>query len=384
MKIWSRIQKSKLYGMILNNKRKAAVASILVIIGTQVLNEGTASSFNRLQDKLQGVEIQEGIITPIYQYDAMEQPEMVKEYSKKFGAEILERGFILNLFLHNEKTSPVSIAETSVVVDEIKKIEEPKVYVLAKHREEDNIFSIYILNNDLGEFSKGTVRVTGFCDSSCIKGQKEMTEEEITKAVFSLQEGENIDIPVSSVKGGEIRKIADHTIDLSLFEPYTNITLKYEILDEKNQCIQGDYIGFLTEVDGSPKYAYTAGEGEDLQVHRTVLVDTENDMGKELKLPGSFKMESENVQNVLYTILPTSSCVLTFHVNVKCAGESKKLTSQQYIQRVFVPLYREQGRFWYDVRNFLEKYEMDIYEYNSNPILQKEIAYRPEDYLTES
>lgn len=112
-------------------------------------------------------------------------------------------------------------------------------------------------------------------------------------------------------------------------------------------------------------------------MERSLSIDVDNDKGRELRIPANFVIDGYNVKNVFYVLYPTSSCEVTFHANLKCAGEKRYIETEKFTKKIYIPLYKEEGGNFDSVRGFIEKYDIDKYYYNSNPIIQKEINYIP-------
>ena len=95
---------------------------------------------------------EEGIVTPLLHYEAMPYID-AQEYVEQFGKDVLDYGCIFNVYLFNKKKSPVTISETSIVIDDIKKIQKATLRIIANYSTIDNQLTIYAINNGTKEFS---------------------------------------------------------------------------------------------------------------------------------------------------------------------------------------------------------------------------------------
>lgn len=361
----------------IKNKKIAIFIGILVIIGTQIFqnitNEGTNSVMNSFKD----IEIDDCIITPISYEDSQSISRTLqeaREYSKQYGKDILYEGFTTNIFLRNNKSKSMSISESSIVIDDINKVDNPQVYLFGIYDNVNNIFSLYLVNNNLGELDEGIVEIIVNCvDAST--GHMENLNNEIASQILNVKNNNQILITFKNLRGGEIRKITSYELNLDNIENSSIIGFEY-IISNNNEIIQDGEIGTFFKYNDIVTYTFSAGETPNFPIEKSTIVNVEEDEGKKINIPTNFSIGGENIQSILYTLYPTSSCVLKFHIDFKDTN-NKHIKSDIFEQEVYVPLYEEEDLFWYKLRDFIEKYEIDTYYYNSNPTIQKEIDYSP-------
>lgn len=136
-------------------------------------------------------------------------------------------------------------------------------------------------------------------------------------------------------------------------------------------------LGVISYVNSEICFSSSEGSFSDDVIERSLVVDVNTVKGKKINLPANIIIDENSCKNILYTLYPTSSCEITFHAKIKCAGEKKEIVTEKFVQKIFVPLYKEEYGFFESVRNFIEEYNIDTYYYNSNAFIQKEIDYVP-------
>lgn len=367
----------------IKNKKVAIFIGILIIVGTQIFQNITNEKTNSAMDSFKDIKIDDCIITPIAYDDSQSISRTLQEtrdYSEKYGSDILYEGFTINLFLRNEKSKQMSISESSVVIDNIKKIENPQVYLFGIYDDTNNIFSLYLVNNNCGKLDEGLVKITGgYVDITT--GYKEDLSNEIINQFFNTEIDSQVPIIFKDLRGGEIRRISSYKLELDTIEDSSLIGLGYEISNNGRIIKEGE-IGNFNKYDGVVSYSFSAGEAPNLPIEKFLLVDVEEDNGKSINIPTNFFINEEGMQSISYVIYPTSSCLMKFHIDMKDTN-NKHIKSDTFEQEVFVPLYEDNGLFWFKLRDFIQKYEIDTYYYNSNPSIQKEIDYSPSNRDTD-
>ena len=314
---------------------------------------------------------EESVLTPLYDYESMQYMD-AREYAEQCSEESWDYGCILNVYLSNKKDIPITVSETAVIIDNIIKNVQSEVYIIGVYSETDNILTLYAINNGLGEFEDGQIciRVNHFKEDN---SSRYLTDEEI----IYLLEGNSV-IEIDNLIGGEIRKIAKYNINKEFLRELDLICISYKILDNnEDQIVKDESIGLMGYVGSEIFLSISEGDYSDIIVERSLSIDVDNDKGRELKIPANFVIEGNYLKNVLYALYPTSSCEVTFHAILKCAGKKCEIETEKFTHKIYVPLYKEDGGDFTSVREFIEEYNIDTYYYNSNPIIQKAINYVP-------
>lgn len=355
------------------NKIKKACVFIIPVIVVSFVEYQTGflgDQWNNYFGKLRFIE---GIVTPLHYYEMSEQYD-AKMYSEMYGKEMLDHGCLLNIYVYNEKNKPIMISKTSIIIDEIKTIEQYKVYIVGVYAEIDNSLTIYAVNNGLADFDKGKVYINVEYYNNEF-GEKEAIQEQ----QYSMLGVDKI-LEIEDLHGGEIRKIISYKLDENMMKKLGVIYMFYHIIDENDNLVTESYnetLGLLQYVDSKWWFSISEGVISENAIERSLSIDSDTDSGEEINVPAGFMIEGENWKNIIYAIYPTSSCDLTFHAKVKCAGSKKEIETDVYKQKIYVPLYKDEDNLFISVRKFIEDYSIDTYYYNSNPIIQKDIDYVP-------
>lgn len=364
----------------IKNKKVLIVTGIIVIIGTQFLNIITEKGIKAISDPFKNIEIEDCIIKPISYEDSRSISETLQEtrkYSEEYGGDILYDGVTTNIYLRNNNSRTISISESSIVIDDIKEVKILQIYLIAIYDDVNNLLSLYLVNNSLGELNEGLVEITvGYVDSS-----SRYMSNEIVSQMLNEEISDQILITFKNLRGGEIRKIASYELNLDCIEDLSCIGFDYKI-SNNNEIIQDGKIGisYIREriiIDEEVPLAPGSRE-----IKKLAIVNVKEDKGKKINIPTSFSIDGENIQSILYTLYPTSSCVLKFHIDLKDT-HNNYIQSNVFEQEVYVPLYEDEDLSWDKLIDFIKKYEIETYYYNSNPIIQKEIDYSPPNGATD-
>lgn len=323
-------------------------------------------NFNKL-------EYQEGVLTPLYYYESMQDID-ARVYAEKCIEERWNYGCILNAYVYNKYKKPMTVSETSVFIDDIKIEIQPELYIIGEYSEEENTLTLYVVNNGIGKFDAGQICIS-------IHHLAENSSVYLDESQKLSLLGENGIIDIRGLSGGEIRKLASYNINKTYMEELKLVAISYKIIEkEDNQFVESDSddIGLMGyNNDLGIYFSLSEGDYSNVIVERNLIIDVENDKGRELRIPANFVVEDNYLKCILYALYPNASCELTFHAKIRCAGDSKYIETEKFTQRIYVPLYKEEGGFFSSIREFIKKYNIDIYYYNSNPIMQKEITYVP-------
>lgn len=345
---------------------------MIPILITPVVASLMDNLLDKWHDIFSNLEYREGIITPLKFYEEDLPPSIVKKCAEDFGKEILDYGCVLNSYVQNNKKRPVSISETAIIVDNYQKMIMSKIYIIGMYSEMNDEFFLYAINNGSKNINNSEVEI----NIKYYNEEKKKMDDLDKNELESFLNGSNI-IKIEDLSIGEIRKIATYKLNNVLLQEKGAFTIYYDVAyKEKNRIEhfkQG--IGIICDVDSKIKFSLLDEFGGEEMIERSVII--EDNIGSIYNIPANFIVGENNLKNVLYSIYPISSCELTFHAKFKCAGEDKEIETEQFVQKIYVPLYKEEYGFFYTVREFIEKYNIDSYYYNSNPVIQKEIIYSP-------
>lgn len=355
------------------HRHKNWIITILIpIVLTAIIEYQTGYLGDKLYDRFNELDYEEGIVTPLYYHDALQASE-ARNYAESYGKKRLDEGCILNIYVHNNKSNPIIVSETSIVIDDVEKIIEPKFDVIGVYSEVDNIFELYAINNGLGTLDNNKIQIAMDYYDIEKQDRKEMGTDQIE---FFLQ-GKSV-VKIENLAGGEIRKIASYNLNQEIVRELQQLTIGYDIINEKKNQTEGIHnpIGSFYYMDSKILFSAGDGWGEDT-VQRSLIINVDNDKETELNILANFRVDGNDWKNIFYALFPTSSCKLTFHAKLRCANKKKEIETEKFIQDIYVPLYKEDGGFFWSIREFVTRYDIDTYYYNSNAFMQKEIDYVP-------
>lgn len=365
------------------HRHKNWIITILFpIVLTAVIESQTGYFGDKLYDYFSKLEYKEGVVTPLLYYESMQYMD-AQDYVEQVGKEVLDYGCILNVYLYNKRKSPMAVSETAIVIDKIKKIQQAKLRIIANYSTSDNLFTIYAINNGTKKFSEGKIGISAF--------YYDRTKEtlgcsvDLEKESMRLLLGRDNIIEIKELNSGEIKKVASFNLNKDVIKDLEQIWFLCNIKEKNNIDITDNMVGIGTVayVNSEIHFSYSEGTFSDNLIERSLIVDVDNIEGKKLYVPANIIIEENSCENILYTLYPTSSCEITFHAKIKCAGEKKEIVTEKFVQKIFVPLYKEENGFFESVRKFIEDYNIDTYYYNSNSFMQKEIDYVPVIYNQE-
>lgn len=348
------------------------ITILFPIVLTAIIEYQTGYLGDKLYDCFGKLEYEEGIITPYY-YKNSKLSE-VREYMENYGKGILDEGCVLNLFVYNTRKNPIMISKATLIVDDIKEMMLSKIYIIGMYTEIDNEFELYAINNGLESIRNSEVKI----DIDYYSIDKMKNVELGNKELEIFLNGSSI-VEIDNLSVGEIRKFTSYRVNKTMLQEGTTFRVKYSITYESNGRIESfcQDIGGFDCMNSQVSFRLFNDFGEDQIIERDLLIDTDTDKGRILNIPANFLIEGNDWKNVRYFLYPTSSCELTFHAKLKCAGRKKEMETEKFTQKIYVPIYKEEDGFFYTMREFIEKYDIDTYYYNSNFNIQKEIIYTP-------
>lgn len=376
---------TKLYKWIDEHKITMIISLSTLIITTIITAFFTEITTKFSQDYLNkgnGVEYVDELIAPLFTSDPNKSIEEVKEYSNNYNSEILSDGCAFNTYVKNKKDSSVIISETAIIIDSIDALDELSIFIMGIYSINDNMFTVYAINNDLKDFSYGHIELSGYLSKYDENIIEEKISDEAFECIFQSINNNSSVISIDNLKGGEIRKIDEIEIVSSYFKNNSSIDLKYQVYDDSNGKLMQDlYFGVLVKRNNIIEYVPSEIGAPDNIVERVVVLDTEKlNINDRINIPSNIPIKENETINILYNIFPTSSCNLSFHASIKCAGEDEYIESNRKEHKIYVPLYKTDYYAWDSIRNFIKKYNIENYYYNSNPIIQEEIDYHFYDY----
>lgn len=355
----------------------ASILSILAIVYTAFWTGVGDSLKESVLNYFRSVEYIDSYITPDYSAEYLNTVDAVKRYAESYENKILNESFSFNTFIENNKSVPVFLTKSTIIIDKLEKTHRPYVYVLGIYNKDQEEFSIYAINNDLVDLKNGLVEISGSIIRKNTNQKEDISEDFLCQAFTGV---DTMVLDIKDLKGGEIRRIANYKLDLSFFDDTNFLYLHYCLTESGNsEVLEEAGLGFFAILNDEVGYLYAQGDYEEHSVQRYVVVDVENILSEKksnlINVVTQTYIEPQSVFNVEYNIFPTESCVLTFHSEIQYTGSDTTIISDQHTQEIYVPLYKTDDLFWYTVRKFIEKYEITDYFYNSNPVIQKEIDY---------
>ncbi len=328
---------------------------------------------NIISEATKKVEYEEAAVVPLFYvaYNDSLELSATRSYAEFYGNEVLGNGCVLSAYIHNNKSKAVAVSENALVINKIKKIVEPRVYIIGEYKSDRNMFCLYAINNGQGILDYGEVSLLGSLYNSVTSESGELNQEKL-KELFN----EYTPIQIENLQSGEIRKIAEYEVNQNAVRS-CYYALRYAIVDIVGNNIQKQYsnIGQFTYEDNRVRFYFSQGDSREFTAKRNVLVKTDEDEGKKLYLPANYMVEGNSWKNILFSLYPDTSCMLEFHAEIKCAGQKDTIKTEQFSQEIYVPLYKEEDYFFTTLRSFLSSYENDVYYYNSDMAAQEMFEY---------
>lgn len=346
---------------------------VLPLIIGAVIEQQTGFLSNVISNAFQKVEYKEAAIVPLFcavQNDSLDLGS-ARNYAESYGNDILDNGCVLSVYLQNNKPKSIAVSENALVIDNIRKIEEPRIYVIGEYKTNRNEFWLYAINNGRGILDYCQVDLQGNFLNKITSENGELNQEKLKELLAGYTS-----IEIENLQVGEIRKIAEYKVNgTAVSSSYYG--LSYTASDSAGNNLQKKHtnIGQFTYENNEVIFYYSQGSYEEFIAERSLQVKMDEDKGQKLYLPANYMIESENLKNILFSLYPDKSCELEFHAEIKCAGQKETVETERFTQEIYVPLYKEEDYFFFTLREFLSEYAEDSYFYNSNKLAQKKFEY---------
>lgn len=340
------------------------IAAVFSTLGEKIAEVG----FNKITEPDEKVKYKEGFITPVYKNIEI---DAARKYSENYGYKVLNYGCILNAEFQNQVDEQVLISKASVVIDDIKKETNPKIFLFGIYYEDDNIFDVYAVNNERVDFENGMISLTAEA-----YGESGSTEEFDAQDLLTLF-GEAPYINIDKCYGGEIRKIFSFRMNKEYIKQKKSVLLYYSAATSNGKySTDKTFMASFNVFNESQVYYMDSGGGDfdNVIIERSLIIDTDKDNGKELNVPANFSIEEKSWKSIQFILYPTASCQIKLHAKIKCSDEDDYSETQQFTQDIYVPLYTFEDNF-HKVKNFMKELGADVYYYNTDLARQKTIDF---------
>lgn len=375
----------------LMNKYFSIIIILISVLGISIL----LSEFKRKNSKyVESSDMAETIeghveytyedLTPLYladyEFNKNTFPEN-HEFQKKFTNDGYDKGCVLKAYLTNKNEYSVTVAGSTLVVDEITAIEEPKPVILGYV--DQNQLSIYVLNDGNQKY-EGSIEIGMKYYNESIMEQDYLEEDIVSEILNSKSESTKI-----SLEAGEIVRIKKFDVSFSKLDRWMKENKKNPgiyVIGKCTNSVTGEKdefsMGCLYAADSGRVY-FLRGQGDEYEntIVSPVIIDINGEVPKEYPIAEGYNIDSMSAKNIQMILLPKKSCKIKFHGIIEIAGKDSIYTST-FEEKIIVPLYKNGADNLYsDVVSYLVTQNIDHYYYNEDSFVQSQIAYYAEHML---
>lgn len=308
-------------------------------------------------------------------YIPQDDPPLVTESLDRIehnGQWVYFKGSILRAIVENCSEKTVAVKHTWLAIDQVQPFEERRLVILGHKK--NNRFVIYIVNNGSANINNIKISLTGNYDVE--SGKMFLRDEELANLFSSTVE--NIRFIIPELKSGEIKQIADFSIDTKLLHEYTCgrdwvyicKKVEYDFCCEK----MDKFLASIVWENDHLEVIYCQGGGDDVERYY-VEINSNSEFPQKMELPTDFNINSKSSKQIQVVTYVNESSTVKYHFEFEIAG-NKKLVSKPSEVSIAVPIYETSHGFYHTLREWLVENEIVNYKYNDSPRLQKRIEYR--------
>ncbi len=281
-------------------RHKNWIITILIpIVLTAVIERQTGYLGDKLYDCFSELEYKEGVVTPLLYYESMQYMD-AQDYVEQVEKKVLDYGCILNVYLYNKRKSPIAVSETAIVIDEVKNVEQAKLRVIADYSTNDNVFTIYVINNGTKKFNDGEICIGAFYYDR----NKEVLDcsEDLKKEQLKILLGEDNIIEIKGLNSGEIRKVANFNLNKALIKELGTIYFLSNITNNEgiDTTEHEEGLGVISYVNSEICFSSSEGSFSDDVIERSLVVDVNTVKGKKINLPANIIIDENSCKNIHY------------------------------------------------------------------------------------
>lgn len=295
----------------------------------------------------------------------------------------LREGCILNSYIENITDKNIAISKYKLVIDSIKPCEIPTADIITICN--NNQLFMYVVNNGNVKLENAKVQLLAY--NSGLNGPTEITNEMLS-SIINTQDANN-EIRIPDINPGQILKFATFNMNPDVFDRYNetfgimsiSIYVKTFFEDDEKSEISENPLGTLTNNNGNLDIVLGLG-GYAESIKRNAIIDPYKNTPYDISLHTEFEIESHDTEFLQTYIFTEKTCEPTFHLEIKNAGKDY-IQTKPITQKIFIPLY-DDSLHLYNIKMWIDKYNIENYCYNEDPILQQEIEYNPKgDYISQ-
>lgn len=323
-------------------------------------------------------------VTPLSMFESnLEGEEIYKNryVEKKYAKEGFDKGCVLKTTVTNRKEDSVEISDVTLVIDEIKRLEQVRSVVLGYMY--NNKLEIYLINDGKKNFS-GKVQLSfKYYDEEL--GTEDYLEDYIIERILSPR----VFGKYEELQGGEICRIAQYDISCTELQNWMKEHYENSGIYIVAKVVDG-YSGREYEYDLGCMYAASSnraclewkqGEEYEYPVDNPIVLDPNMENVSSYETGMDYNLESNGTQNIQIVMLATESCEVTFHAAIS-TKDGETVITDQFQEKIFVPLYKNGKQNQYSkVMQYLVWHNISEYYYNQDISIQENIAYRLEDMI---
>lgn len=299
---------------------------------------------------------------------------------KKYTKTGYDKGCVGKIWVKNGKKDSVELSTVTLVVDEIKTLEEARPIVLGYMY--NNKLEIYLINDGKSDFG-GKVQLSfRYYDEE--SGKEDYLEDYVVERVLSPR----VFGKYEELCGGGIARIAQYDISCTELQNWMKEHYENSGIYITAKVIDG-YCGKEYEYDLGCMYALSSsqvrlernpGEEYEYPVENPIVLDPTQEMGRYDRNVDN-ELRSGDIQNIQIAMLATESCEVTFHMEIS-TKDGEKIVTDKLEETINVPFYKNGKQNQYSkVLKYLVRHDIAKYYYNQDSDIQEDIAYKWEDMV---
>lgn len=279
---------------------------------------------------------------------------------------------LLKAIVENPSIKTIPVARTWLVVDKVSPFQVRELEVLGHLMR--GKFVVYVVNNGYSDIENINIHLQGNIDTD--DGKERLTDDQLAKLLCC---GINdLYFTISKLIMGEINCIAEFFVDVRMLTKYSQgrnwIYICKDVTYDQSIQRHYNFLASLVLNNNQLGVIYSEGDGMDIERYQ-VEVYMENKFPEMKELPVEFAVDSKKYMQIQVATSVDQSGTIQYHFEIEPAG-MKKVISEQKEVNIAVPVYKTDGGYFYELREWLDKNNIISYKYNDNPIIQKDIEYK--------
>ncbi len=288
------------------------------------------------------------------------------------------KGSLIKSIIRNRYSSGIAISKMWLIVDEVRKIEHQELQVLGHGYA--GKFAIYVVNNGDEIINNVAISLKAKIEKNSENYEFYEISDEDFSSILKCSTDE-LNFKISSIKSGEILRLANFTIDLDILykeENWSRVCVT-KIISFDNMRMEA-HDPFLVNIfrndrNGERGYdiAYTQGGVWENEKY-LLSINPESSYPMQMELPVEFGIDANKDMLIQIFLYAKSSCLIQYHFKLIPAGK-RAINSKKQKVKLFVPVYCTDGGLFTRLRKWVNENQIAHYFFNEQPVIQKEIVY---------